>query len=114
MCLASGSQERLLTLQQCLLLHDVCRGSRVEPSSGAQAERQAALLTAGLLCLQDGHAKPYLLVFTHHSILDGWLSRLFVSEMEATHVALQFFYGIHPSGTMLCPSTVQRTFSMER
>ena len=47
-----------------------------------------APLMRAILVHQDG-GKSYLLMCSHHSIMDGWSSRLFVSEMEAAHSLLQ-------------------------
>ena len=45
--------------------------------------------------MQDGSSKAYLLLCSHHSIMDGWSSRVFVSEMVAVHSDLQ--QGLSPN-----------------
>ena len=60
---------------------------------------EAPLMRAILVC-QDG-GKSYLLMFSHHSIMDGWSSRLFVSEMEAVHSLLQRGFGTETAPTPL-------------
>lgn len=47
------------------------------------------MLEKQLFVLQDGSSKAYLLMLSHHSVMDGFSSRLFVSEVMETYLQLQ-------------------------
>lgn len=47
------------------------------------------LKLTGYLLTQVESSKAYLMMLSHHSIMDGFSSRLFVSEMETVHSLIQ-------------------------
>ena len=52
--------------------------------------------------MQDESSKAYLLLCSHHSIMDGWSSRVFVSEMVTVYSKLQL--GLSSN---ICPQPLQ-------